>query len=434
MPAIPVTLPDLAQNQSGALGILRRLENGAQLTGRVQRPTVTGQTPIQVGQATLPLVLPEPLAPGTLVTLRSQGGRIILDTQPAQQPQGGAPTPPLPTGGGPSVLLDSAPALIKALQANQLPAQAETLQAIQTVLGQVAPEQIPVLALLLARNVPITAETLAAVRERLRARGDLGEILGKLATGIEQLLASDDGLPEELRELLSQLKGNLFWNPRGSLEERIQSLREFLLGFESKVLQGQGLDSDLKSMLMKLLNLFDQSGVSPDHPLRDTVRQALNLMEGAQLASLPTASQSTGQDWIFSRIPFPGDPNPTMVEMAVKGDRDPDNPNQLDLENMEVLLQLNLGALGPLRVRVISSQSNLTLRFSVHEREKRPLILKDLPDLVTTLQTSGFKSVSTDVRVEAVSEVSLIDELGPLREIERKLKGAGQTPRLDIKL
>ncbi|MCA9438388.1 MAG: flagellar hook-length control protein FliK, partial [Candidatus Omnitrophica bacterium] len=135
-----------------------------------------------------------------------------------------------------------------------------------------------------------------------------------------------------------------------------------------------------------------------------------------------------------SRIPFPGDPNPTMVEMAVKGDRDPDNPEQLDLQNMEVLLQLNLGALGPLRVRVISSQSNLTLRFSVHEREKRPLILKDLPDLVTTLQTSGFKSVSTDVRVEAVSEVSLIDELGPLREIERKLKGAGQTPRLDIKL
>jgi hypothetical protein len=213
MPTIPIQLPDLTQNQTGALGILRRLESGAQLSGRVGRPTVSGQTPIQVGQSLLPLTLPEPIPPGTLVTIRSQGGRILLETQPPPSGQPGRPTPQ-PTTFSPSTLpglplAASTQALIGALQANQLPAQLETLQAIQTVLGNVAPDQVPILAFLLARGVPITPSTLAEIRDRLRARGDLGEDLGKLLAGIERLLSGGTSpISENLREVLDQLNGS----------------------------------------------------------------------------------------------------------------------------------------------------------------------------------------------------------------------------------
>jgi len=432
MPAIPVQLPDLAQNQSGALGILRRLENGAQLQGRVQRPNTAGQTPIQVGQSTLPLVLQEPLPPGTLVTLRSQGGKIVLEPQTAQH---SSSTPQRSTGGQVAPLLpESAPALIRALQANQLPAQIETLQAIQTVLGQVAPDQLPILAFLLARNVAITPGLLAEVRDRLRFRGNLGEELGKLAAGIEQLLSSSTALPEELRQLLGQLKGMLYWNPRGTLDERIQSLREFLTGFEAKILAGQGVEGDLKALLLKLQNLFPMANLPADHPLRESVRQILTLLEGAQLSSLPGSTTHSEEEWRFWRIPFPGDPNPTTVELAVRGEKDPENPEQLDPESMEILLQLDLAVLGPIRARLTSTREGLMLRISVDRKESRQILLKEVPDLVVALQENGFKSVSTEVRVEAVKPAGLIDELGPLRRIEKRLKEAPETSRLDIKL
>lgn len=436
MAAIPAQLPDLALNQSGALGLLRRLENGALLTGRVQRPTTTGQTPVLVGSTTLPLVLPETLAPGTLVTLRSQGGRILVEPQPNPTGQNPAASTKPPAGLAlPLLSPESAPALMRALQSQQLPAQIETLQLIQSVLGQIAPDQIPILAFLLARNVPVTPETLAAIRDRLRARGSLGEEAAKLASGIDRLLASTSNLPPGLRDLLTQLKEHLFWKPQGSLSERVQSLREFLQSFEGKLLAGGSLQSDLKGMLLRLQSLISSGEFSVNPAFRENIQRVLNLIEGAQAAGLPPSAGASSEDWVFWRIPFLSDHHASTVEAAARGKRNPDNPDEFDLDNMEWIIQLTLEQLGPIRVRLLSRSDLLQLRFSVDRKESRPFILESLPSLVSVLEAQGFPSVAAEVRVEAVAEVSLLDELGPLREIERKTAAGGQPPpQFDVKL
>jgi hypothetical protein len=211
-------------------------------------------------------------------------------------------------------------------------------------------------------------------------------------------------------------------------------LREFLQSFESKVLGGQGMETDLKALLLKLQSLIASSNLPGEGVLRENIQRVLNHLEGAQLASLPTSTQPSSEEWLFWRIPFPGDPHTKTLELAIRGERDPRNPQQLDLESMELVLQVDLEALGPTRVRVASTRDQLLVRVFVDRKESRQMLVKEMPELVTALQESGFRNVSTEIRVEAVARVSLLEELSPLRGIIRKIKEKSSVSQLDIKL
>ena len=440
MPIIAANLPDLAGGQPEARGILRRLENGATLSGRIARPGPTGTTTVQIGSSLLQLVTPQSLAPGTLVTVRSQGGKILLEPQdPGSSGRPGTQGTTTPTGTPANPLaqgLATSPVLARVLQFHSLPLQLETLQILQSVLGNIPPEQGPVLAFLLARNVPITPENLAWIRERLRARGNLGRELGKLTAEIRNLLAQG-GLrgSENLSNLLKQLEGMLTWDQSGSLPDRISHLRDFLTTLERKLLGGHPnlARNDFKSLLLELDHMLSLADLAETHPLRAAARKIIHLLEGAHLTGLSQTPTADSESWVFWRFPFPGDPTPTTVELAIRGERDPAHPERYDLKNLEILIQVDLSALGPVRIRVRSLEKNLSISFSVTEKKHHDYLIKELPILVETLGTVGFPQVQSDVRVEAIPEGSLADMLDPLKGWE---KGMGQpaAPQLDIRL
>jgi len=293
-----------------------------------------------------------------------------------------------------------------------------------------------VLAFLLARNVPITPENLAQIRERLRARGNLGKELSSLIGGIRALLAQGAVRgSENLASVLVQLQELLTWNQSGTLPDRIRNLKDFLAGLEEKLLGGQTNQAraDFKALLFTLDHLLAQAEFPVEHPLRASARNILHLLEGAQLTALTQTPKSDSEAWVFWRLPFPGDPSPTTVELAVRGDRDPENPERYDPKNMEILMQVDLSVLGPVRIRVRSLHDRLRAGFTVTEPQHHALFLRELPGLVETLNGLGFDRVETDVRVEAVAAGSLADWLDPLKDWEKGLEEPA-SPTLDIRL
>ncbi|MCG3200006.1 MAG: hypothetical protein GHCLOJNM_04535 [bacterium] len=443
MVPITGTLPEAARGQGDFLGLVRRLEGGGVLLGKVLRPTLEGTTPIQIGKLLLPLILTEELPPGTTVRVRSEGGKILVEPREAPASQAAASgelstrpnAPPTPAGQPQAAASPLAQLLSRALQANNLPAQLETLQVLQTALGNIPPEQAPVLALLLARNVPITPENLLAVREKLRARGNLGRELGQLSAETTQFLATGSVRgSDRLAGLLVRLQDTLAWNQTGDLAERVERLRDFLSTFEEKLL-GNRPDkarSDFKAMVLELDFLLAQAELPQTHPLRASAWRILNLIEGAQLTGLTQVAQPDKEAWVFWRIPFPGEPSPTTVELAVRGERDADHPERYNPRDMELLLQVELSVLGPVRVRLRALFEQLRIILSVAKAAHREFLVKEVPLLVESLKGVGFDRVEAEVRVEAITPGSLAEELDPLRDWERRLEGS--RPSLDIRL
>ncbi len=443
MTQIPASLPPLIGGQRDPSGLIRRLESGALLTGRVLRSGAEGSTPIQVGNAVLTLVLSEPVLPGTLVEVRSEEGKILVE--PKEQPGTPGQTTNLPTKGGttPSVITGGlapggaalTPVLAKVLQSHNLPASLENLQILQTALGNIPPEQGPVLALLLARNVPITVENLLVVRERLRTRGNLGKELGRLSGEIGTLLrrGSIRG-SDRLAALLVDLQNLLSWEQTGELGERVERLKDFLSSLEEKLLglNPEKARGDFKGMLLELDFLLSQADLDRNDPLRSSVRKVVYLLEGAHLSGLTQVGEPDRSAWIFWRFPFPGDPSPTTVELALRGDRDPEHPEKYDPKNLEVLIQVDLSVLGPLRVRLRSLNEELRITLSVIEKRFHDFIIKELPLLAAALNGLGFSNVLTDIRVEPIAPGSLADEIDPLKDWERRFEGP--PPTVDIRL
>ena len=443
MTQIPASLPPVPGGQQDAFGLIRRLESGAHLTGRVLRSGTEGSTPIQVGNAVLTLILSEPVPPGTLVEVRSEEGKILVEAKEQSSTSGqslnlptrsGTQASPLTTGlaQGGSVL---APVLAKVLQSHNLPATLDNLQVLQTALGSFPPEQGPVLALLLARNVPITPENLALVRERLRTRGNLGKELSKLSGEIGTLLrqGSIRG-SDRLATLLVDLQNLLSWDQTGELGERVTRLKDFLTSLEEKLqgdFPGRSRD-DFKGKILELDYLLSQADLDRNDPLRSSVRKVVYLLEGAHLTGLTQLGEPDRSAWVFWRFPFPGDPSPTTVELALRGDRDPDHPERYDPKNIEILIQIDLSVLGPLRVRLRSLNEELRITLSVIEKKFRDFILKELPLLAATLNIHGFPNVLTDIRVEPIAPGSLADEIDPLKDWERRFEEP--PPTVDIRL
>ncbi len=443
MTQIPASLPPFLGGQRDAFGLIRRMESGALLTGRVLRSGTEGSTPIQVGNAVLTLILSEPVPPGTLVEVRSEKGRILVE--PKDQPsttgqsvqlpaKSGSQSPLLPGGVAPG---GSPPAqvLAKVLQSHNLPATLENLQTLQTALGNFPPEQGPVLALLLARNIPITGENLALVRERLRTRGNLGKELGKILGEINALLrhGSIRG-SDRLATLLVDLQTLLSWDQTGELGERVAHLKDFLTSLEEKLLgnfPGRSRD-DFKGKLLELDFLLSQADLDRNDPLRSSICKVVYLLEGAHLTGLTQLGEPDRSAWVFWRFPFPGDPSPTSVELALRGDRDPEHPERYDPRNLEILIQIDLSVLGPLRVRLRSLNEELRITLSVIEKRFREFLLKEIPLLTATLNSHGFTNVLTDIRVEPIAPGSLADEIDPLKDWERRFEEP--SPTVDIRL
>lgn len=443
MTHIPATLPPTTLALPELAGLLRRLESGASLVGRVGRPTAQGSTPVQIGSVTFPLALPQPLPPGTLVKIFSKEGQVFVETQPSPAGTGASPQPtaastgplgagPLPTG---TAVTDPSGIVARILQSNQLPIRTETLQAFASALGTVTQEQAPLLALLLTRNLPLTPDSLAQIRERLRARGDLGREVKKLGGEVRSLLTTGQMRgSENLSRLLMRLQGLLGWDQTGPIEERTEKLKDFLMTFEEKILgrDPAKLQTDLKAMLIELDGMLHLAKMPPDQGIRASLKNVLELVEGAQLMNLPQVGRADENSWSYWRIPFPGDPNPTTVELAVRGDRDPNHPERYDLGQMEILVQIELSAMGPMRMRIRNAGDEMTLSFSVSEKRFREYLLKELPLLTETLGRAGFARVLTDVQVEALVGKSLADEIDPLQEWEKRLNAA--PPSLDLRL
>lgn len=444
---IAANLPVNIAVKPDALGLIRRLEGGAALIGRVQRATTDGATPIQMGSTTLTLVLSETIQPGTLVEVRSQSGQLVVEPKehpPTSQSFGTTPSAPAASSpGSPSAAMANlapfssplASVMARVLQSHNLPATIENLQILQTALGGFPPEQGPMLALLLAKNIPITPENLAAVRERLRIRGNLGRELGRLSTEVSNLLQQGAVRgSERLATLLVELQELLSWDQTGDLSDRVGRLKDFLASLEEKLL-GQNPDkarNDFKALMLELDFLLSQAELDGNHPIRTALRKVIHLTEGAQLSGLTQMGTPERSDWVFWRIPFPGDPHPTTVELALRGDRDPDHPERYDPRNLEILLQVDLSVLGPLRVRIRALNEDLRVALSVTEKRYREFILKELPILITSLNQVGFGKVEADIRVEAITAGSLADEIDPLKEWEKRFEDPPRS--LDIRL
>lgn len=443
MTQIPAALPPSLGGQRDTLNLIRRLEGGALLTGRVLRTGAEGSTPIQVGSSVLNLILSEPIPPGTLVEVHSEEGKILVE--PKDQPNNpgqaiglsskGGSQPHLITGGLAPPAGSLTPVLAKVLQSHNLPATIENLQVLQTALGSFPPEQGPVLALLLARNVPITTENLALVRERLRSRGNLGKELGKLSGEIGALLRQGSVRgSDRLAALLVDLQTLLSWDQTGELGERVEHLKDFLATLEEKLLgdHPEKARNDFKGKLLELDFLLSQADLDRNDPLRSSVRKVVYLIEGSHLTGLAQLGEPDRSAWVFWRFPFPGDPSPTTVELAIRGDRDPDHPERYDPRNLEVLLQVDLSTLGPLRVRLRSLNEELKVTLSVIEKKIRDFIIKELPLLAEALNNQGFRDVRTDIRVEPIPPGSLADEIDPLKDWERRFEEP--PPTVDIRM
>ncbi|MBK7495573.1 MAG: hypothetical protein IPI28_09305 [Candidatus Omnitrophica bacterium] len=204
-----------------------------------------GSTPIQMGSTMLSLILSEPVPPGTMVEVRSQNGQLVVEpkenpstaqsalTAPSGTPGSPQGTPKAPMASLASFSSNLASILARVLQSHNLPATIENLQILQTALGSFPAEQGPMLALLLAKNVPITPENLAAVRERLRVRGNLGRELGKLSTEANNFLQQGAVRgSERLAAILVGLQELLSWDQTGDLSDRVARLKDFLTSLE----------------------------------------------------------------------------------------------------------------------------------------------------------------------------------------------------------
>ncbi|MBE7487885.1 MAG: hypothetical protein H3C63_01275 [Candidatus Omnitrophica bacterium] len=444
---IPANLPVNIASKPDALGLVRRLEGGATLTGRVQRTSMDGSTPIQMGSTMLSLILSEPVPPGTMVEVRSQNGQLVVEpkenpstaqsalTAPSGTPGSPQGTPKAPMASLASFSSNLASILARVLQSHNLPATIENLQILQTALGSFPAEQGPMLALLLAKNVPITPENLAAVRERLRVRGNLGRELGKLSTEANNFLQQGAVRgSERLAAILVGLQELLSWDQTGDLSDRVARLKDFLTSLEEKLLgqQPEKARTDFKSLLLELDFLLSQAELDGNHPMRTALRKVIHLIEGAQLSGLTQLGAADRSDWVFWRIPFPGDPHPTTVELAIRGDRDPEQPERYDPRNLEVLLQVDLSVLGPLRVRIRALNADLRVTLSVVETRFRDFILKEMPILIESLNRVGFEKVAADIQVEAISAGSLADEIDPLKGWEKRFEDPPRS--LDIRL
>jgi hypothetical protein len=436
---IPASLPALLGSSGDTLGLVRRLETGAVLTGRVQRSGAEGTTPILIGSATLQLVLSAPVEPGTVVQIWSEKGTLLVEPQaPPGESEAHPPSPGLSSSSqAPLAGQGFSPAqiLARVLQAHNLPTQLENLQVLQAALGNFPSEQAPVLALLLARNVLITPENLVMVRERLRARGNLGKELGQLAGEISNLLGTGPARgSERLSALLVRIQGILSWDQTGDLSDRIERLKDFLGTLEEKLLGGQTEKArfDFKALLLELDDLLQQAELPKEHPLRVSTKNVLHLLEGAQLSGISQRVAPDREAWVFWRVPFPGDPTPTTVELAVRGDRDPQKPERFDPRAMELLLQVDLSSLGPVRVRIRTLIDQLRIGIGVVDKRNREFVLKELPRLLESLAESGWAKVDAEVRVESIAPGSLADEIDPLKGWEKRLEEP--SPSLDVKI
>jgi hypothetical protein len=263
----------------------------------------------------------------------------------------------------------------------------------------------------------------------------LGRELGTLSVEIGKLLGTGSVRgADRLASTLVRVRDILSWEQGGDLQERIEHLKDFVGTLEEKLLGGQ-IDkarSDFKMLLLELDFLLSQAELADNHPLRTSTRKVIHLIEGAHLLGLAQVGEPNREAWVFWRIPFPGDPAPTTVELAVRGERDPQHPERYDPRDLELLLQVDLSHLGPVRVRIRSAGEELRVGLSVVDKKHREYLLKEIPLLVESLSRAGYDKVQTEVRVESNTPGSLADELDPLKGWEKRLEEP--PPSVDIRL
>ena len=267
---------------------------------------------------------------------------------------------------------------------------------------------------------------LVALRQLVGQDRPIGELLANLAAALRGRLdgGASGGERATLQETLARLAGHLL-QPDGSGDALAALLRRSGLGYEAALLAAAGkelspedaarLAQDLKAELLRALGRF------PAGPIRDALLRALAGLEAEQLLNLARGESGDPLHLSLALQPEVEGEVPGTLHLFVE--RRGENEEHGDGEGARehghrLALEVELTALGPVRVELWMAEERLAARFLV-ESEHVAAALTQAFDRLTERLEKGAGSVvlsAAVARPEELRSEGRIADIGYLRD------------------
>lgn len=313
----------------------------------------------------------------------------------------GAPTTP------------SAQAIAQSLLAAEIPLSAEVIRALIEILPQVTGRDVAVLAFLLSRGLPISAEMLPNVQRLLGNRSRIGEGLAELGRGLHRLEHELDALEDRVvaiqrRKELANRRQNLnrqFLEWKGDDSE--QKKEELAKGLEQSLKRqsttpeavrfagatGAELALSLYDLYIYLLHLQQVEGLAVQASiplLLGEVNDLYQALAGQSLRNLPE-NDPEQPPLFFFQVPITLEGEPRTLELLYRQhSRHPEDGGTLTI-------RLELSQLGPIKIAFDLREGVLSVTMTVTSTHIKEAIERELGTLQEALMHAGFRVAAVSV-------------------------------------
>lgn len=416
-PAFSVTVPG---------GELRTLLGNGGVARGVVMDTHAGQITARVAGQTVTFATHAPLPPGSAFLLSQEGG--VWQMIPLPSSTAPASSQPAGSGMGPALIQAGLPAggnsvlLTQALLAADLPATPAWVSGLTQVLGAVNPPDLPALAFMLQRGMPVSISSLAEVRRLMGIRDDLGNALSSLSQWGTALPAQGHTQVLELISSLDKFFLNLGGEPTLSGPQLAQMVTQAGAGLERALWAmttpgmmdhlSQAILGDLRALLSKLAQAL---GEQPDLPEAEQGKQltqrAQSLAESLQLANLPPRHPPAEGAWHYFQLPLQYQQERVTMELAYRQGK-PSGKRDAPPQS-ELVLQVQMSDWGPVRAFLLTQDQLMTVVLTVKTEAIQSLLAEHAGELIKALEALGRQAPQLRLTVRDLSRERLQDLVMP---------------------
>ena len=209
-------------------------------------------------------------------------------------------------------------------------------------------------------------------------------------TQFSQLLASSPGLPTSvtalLKQLIQQLPNEQTITRLGALKQAFMDSGLFLEHKLKTDAQPPQLDKDTKASLLRLLGELNQGQGNTTADLTRQVEAALSRIQLHQLAAL--SQEQPPVTWA-GELPVRHSNQVDVFQFRIE--KDAKQSGDSNQTSWCTWLSLNLQALGPLHVKILLTQQNISTAFWAESKATADLVNQHISYLAKSLEQAGLE-------------------------------------------
>ncbi len=400
---------------------LSKMASGRSVSGQIVADEGGGRATVNIGGRQLSLFLGAgKVNVGQSFTAQLSQGRLVINLGNQQTSVsvsnlvGQSAKPPLASVlsnmGAPTT--PAAQNIAQALMSAGMRLSAEVISALTQALPQVTAQDVPALAFLFGRGLPVSPQTTATTQRLLKNRSKVGEGLGELDRGLSRLQKQLDSAEDRVtaikhRDDLEDRRQNLKqhfaeWQGGGEGEkeelakEIEKSVQTQASSAEAARFSGAGgaqLALALYDLYLHLIQMQELGLLGQESQIASLLNQINELYEslaGQNLRNLPQNNPEHPPVYFF-QVPIVIDGEERTLELYYRQhSRNPEDGGTL-------VMRLELSQLGPIKVALDLREGMLSVTLTVTQPELKEAIESELDQLRESLAASGLKVASVGV-------------------------------------